>query len=365
MFAIFLVSCQDDTIVNQDNEDKQEEEAGNVMIKGTKTLSANQLWTLRDLEATNNLKLEDGYLKPKSSEGQATYQSVAIESELFLELVLSWNVRNLNDSMLIFSLSIGNTEGFGDFHLMGSFLDEKSRSLSSEENEYSKVSIDTLINKNSEENNLIKLKIAFSPSNNDDLALENISVTSKLVNGELNFDESLLSNKLIDVPAIQQLSVPLIGNIICSPTSLSMIANFYGYQFSQEEMSKKVYDNGARIYGNWTLNVSYVGSLDGLYGRVEYLSDFNEVINYINKDIPLVLSITTTSKEQLEGTIMAYAGGHLLVLVGFEEIDGTWYGIVNDPAEYENEKVQRKYKLDQIINVWRGYTYVISDENIF
>lgn len=360
--SLVLFACDSQT---KDNDNNDKEEELNIMIEGTKTLNATMLWQLKDEENTTNLMLSNNLLMLKEGATTATYQSEAIESDQFLELVLSWNVRNLADSQIVFSVSIGNEDGFGDFHILGSFLENNNRSLMASQNDYSRHSIDTLTNKDSANNNLIKLKVVFTSKDNELLALENISVTTKLVNNELIFSEALLTNKFIDVPAIQQLSVPVIGNIICSPTSVAMVVNYFGKEFTQEEMSRKVYDNGAKIYGNWTLNASYAGSLAGLYGRVEYVFDFQTIIDYINNDIPVVLSIKTQTKEQLEGTIMAYADGHLLVLVGFEQIDGKWYGIVNDPAEYEDSKVQRKYQLDQLINVMSGYTYIISDANIF
>lgn len=164
---------------------------------------------------------------------------------------------------------------------------------------------------------------------------------------------------------MQQLSIPLIGNVICSPTSVAMVVNYLGYNFTQEEMARNVKDLSNNIYGNWTFNASYTGSLDGLYARVEYIHDFNVVVNYIENDVPVIFSITTTSLDQLDGSNMAFPAGHLIVLIGFEEINGRWYGIFNDPAEYEDNKVERKYPLDQMFKVWRKYTYVINDENIF
>lgn len=99
----------------------------------------------------------------------------------------------------------------------------------------------------------------------------------------------MCKNKAIDVPPLQQLSIPSIGNVICSPTSVAMVLNHYGYTFTQQEMAKKVYDNRRSIYG-------------------------------------------------------------------------IWYGIFNDPAAYEDSKVERKYSLSQVLNVWRQYTYIIVEQ---
>lgn len=56
-------------------------------------------------------------------------------------------------------------------------------------------------------------------------------------------------------------------------------------------MVKKVYDNSKGIYGNWIFNVSYVGLLDGIVVRVEYIEDFSVVIDYILNDILVVFLI--------------------------------------------------------------------------
>lgn len=43
---------------------------------------------------------------------------------------------------------------------------------------------------------------------------------------------------------------------------------------------------------------------------------------------------------------MVFFVGYLVVLKGFEEIDGVWYGIFNDFVEYEDSKVERKYLME-------------------
>ena len=90
----------------------------------------------------------------------------------------------------------------------------------------------------------------------------------------------------------------------------------------------------------------------------------NTLMTYINQDIPVVLSIKTRSKEDLKGSIMAYPSGHLIVLTGFTQIDGTWYALVNDPAEYDDFKVKRIYKLSELLDAFKGYTYVLKNNGI-
>lgn len=358
MKVLFLVSC------NQESEELLDEEDDIVLVEQTKTLNYLDLWEVRNVDETKGLKLNDLGIVLDDKDNLVRYESNEIPISEFSELVLSWNVKNLNDSQLVFFISVGNENGFSKFHAMGSFKEDQNRSISAEADEYASVNIDTLINKE-EKNNLFKLRVNITPNSNENLILENITVTTKPLNNNLVYDESLLINHLIDVDPLQQLSIPNIGNLICSPTSVTMVLNYYGYNFKQEEMAQKVYDYGRRIYGNWTFNASYAGSLESIYSRVEFIDDFNKVVNYIKNDVPVIFSITTTSLNDLEGSIMAFPAGHLIVLIGFEQIDGVWYGIFNDPAEYEDNKVMRKYKMEQVLNVWKQYTYIISDEDIF
>lgn len=355
-----LAACKKPIESNTDEEDDVI-----IYIHGTKTIKSKDLWSYRNEEQTSNLVLNtNNSIEVSDKEVNGIYESNPIEASDFSELVLTWNLKNLGDAQIAFFVAIGDGTNFGDFQMMGSFADEKSRSMKLQTNTFSNVSYDTLINNNSDEYKYIKLRFNITSNTSDDLYLENISVTTKLKDVDFTYDYDKLHNKEINVSPMQQLSVPNIGNVICSPTSVAMVVNYYGFDYSQEEMAKKAYDNGTRIYGNWTINASYAGSLKGIYSRVEHIHNFETVIDYINNDIPVVFSIKTTNLDQLTGSIMAFPAGHLIVLIGFEEIDGVWHGIFNDPAEYKDEKVLRKYPLEQVFNVWNKYTYVITNEDI-
>jgi hypothetical protein len=82
---------------------------------------------------------------------------------------------------------------------------------------------------------------------------------------------------------------------------------------------------------------------------------------YLSEGIPLILSIRTTATTDLDGAIMAYPAGHLVVLAGFANINDIWYARVYDPAEYTNEHVLRLYPLNQLLSAYQGYAYVVRD----
>lgn len=374
--VLFLLSCdqktQEQPKVIETVDDKIDDEIigvdpimihcnnlGTVTIDKTTTLSASDLWS--NAESCDNLIIENKLIKMDDITKNGTLITSDFHIDNFSELVPSWNVLIDKNSAVTFMFSVGNENGYSDFFTMGYWKENYKASFKSQSDEYAKVSIDTIITK-IDSIDRIKIKVIFKKTTTDNTMLKNISITTKGINSVNTFNFDVLEDKFIDVAPRQQLSIPTIGSSICSPTSLSMLMNFYGFSDTQDVVAGKVFDKGENIYGNWTFNASYAGGFDGLYSRVEYINDLSQIMDYLNQDIPMAFSIKTNSKDELVGSLMGYSSGHLVVLVGVKEIDGTWYGIVNDPAEYTDENVQREYKLSELLAVWRGYAYVVSNE---
>lgn len=328
-----------------------------IYIDGTTTLYGPELWAIKDDFETTNIELDAEHLKVIDADELAVYQSKPISITSYQSLVMSWNVLDLDKEQLNFLVSIGKDNQFSRFFIMGSWKDGNNRSFSNQEDDFGKVNVDILTNKDLN-NDLIIIKITINTFESDSAKIKNVSFTTKKADN-LVYDESLLVEKKIAVTPISQLDIPIIGNLICSPTSLTMVLNYYGNDLVATDVAKKVQDQNNNIYGNWTLNASYAGGF-GLDSRVEYISDFQQVIDYIKEDIPVIMSIRSSSMDDLTGSIMGYPSGHLVVLIGFKLIDGKWYGIFNDPAEYDATKVERFYEMSQVLNVFRNYTYILK-----
>jgi uncharacterized protein YvpB len=73
------------------------------------------------------------------------------------------------------------------------------------------------------------------------------------------FDELELPIIDIEVPMVSQMMISKIGNIACSPTAMSMVLNYYGYQITALDTAKSCFDNGEGIYGNWVYNIAFAG----------------------------------------------------------------------------------------------------------
>lgn len=336
------------------------ESAFDMNIDRTKTFSAAALWAHRDKQKTTNLILDDNNIMIEDASKTANYESDPISITKFKELVLSWNIRDLDTAKIIFKVAVGKNDNFSNHFTMGIWEKDKQQIGTNVSDPVLSVSHDILSNKDLT-NDMIKLIFNVIPNNDDSFKINNISVTTKQDDSPLFVNENNLENIELDVPAINQLSVPVIGNSICSPTSVTMVLNYYGYDYKPETIAAKVKGTQYNLYGNWTFNVAVAGEHNDLYGRVEYIDNYSVVMEYLKQGIPVVLSIRTQTASDLPGSIMGYPAGHLIVLIGFEYIDNTWYAIINDPAFYYDSDVRVLYPVEKVLLAHRGYSYIISN----
>lgn len=107
------------------------------------------------------------------------------------------------------------------------------------------------------------------------------------------------------------------ARVLCSPTAMCVQASYLaGIEFDPLDFAQGVYDNGLKVYGSWPCNTAYAfHATDGaIFFHVQRLSDFNELLSYLKKDIPVVVSV----RGSLPGAPKAYPGGHLLTVVGYD-----------------------------------------------
>lgn len=166
----------------------------------------------------------------------------------------------------------------------------------------------------------------------------------------------------LNVAPRAQLPVPEIGRSICSPTSVATVMAHHGHFEDTVEAAAGARDNGAGIYGNWSYNVAYAAE-KGFTAWVQRCDSMEDVAQYLLRGLPVIASIRTTAKEDLEGALSPYRSGHLLVITGLTRVDGQDYVLVNDPAAHKDEDVPRRYRLDQFLKAWtRKMVYVVKPE---
>lgn len=152
------------------------------------------------------------------------------------------------------------------------------------------------------------------------------------------------------------------GQAWCSPTSTTMVIEYWGRKASAEDTAwvdptypdptvnhaaRMVYDYQYDGAGNWPFNTAYAASFPGLEARVTRLHSLDEVERFIAAGIPVVTSQSFLASE-LDGANYG-TSGHLFVVVGFTA-DGDV--IVNDPASSSNDVVRNVYPREQFEQIW-------------
>lgn len=280
------------------------------------------------------------------------YTSPVYETEAFDDLLLSWNSKT-NLGFIEIEVRVKNQTwsqwiSYGKWsdrgHNIGSFKQEKDG--------IAYIAIDEV---KSHDCNAFQYRIKFSEH-----VSTVVSVSVSLVK-EREIELYPIMNMDIEVPRISQMLIPDIGSIICSPTSLAMVMNYYGTNEEVIDTSQGCFDNGASIYGNWSYNVAYAGER-GLDAYVMYCHKVKDLMQFIQHGIPIIASIRTKEGD-LTGAPQAYPSGHLIVIRGFERSDKD-YILVNDPASKLEAGVARKYDLKEFLSVWNQVIYVIQTERI-
>lgn len=326
------------------------------MIKNTKSDFDNGEKEFVILNDEEKLQLEDGKLK-------GIYTSPIISTDNFNELVASWNVDTPEKTNIELSIQVKIEDEWTMWYSYGKWSSNKDGgSVRDQSDAFGKLSIDTLGILYGKYADAVRYRVEINRE------AENIeSPKVRTIYMTLNTQEKGISafaedtNYLIelDVPERSQMIVPEIGNVICSPTSLSMVLEYYGYDMDTTEVAKNVLDNEVNIYGNWTYNASYAGS-KGLDAYVARFDSVDEIKQKISEGIPVIASIKTKSENTLVGAPQTYPSGHLIVIRGFTVKDGEEYVIVNDPASPEVENVRREYKLSGFEKAWSNIVYILS-----
>jgi len=166
--------------------------------------------------------------------------------------------------------------------------------------------------------------------------------------------------RVLDVPQRSQANGQPNAGDICSPTSLSMVLQYYGVDKPTEEVASGVFDHQANIYGNWPFNTAYAHAVSGLEAYVVRMSGLDELEGEIAAGRPVIISHRWQSGD-LDNAPVSAVDGHLIVVVGFTKKGDV---VVNDPAGRRgNGGVRRVYKRAQLYKTWltraSGVAYVL------
>lgn len=166
--------------------------------------------------------------------------------------------------------------------------------------------------------------------------------------------------KKLNVPYRSQLAVnSKFAYAVCCPTSIAMVLEYYGINYPTEKVCETAFDEEYRLWGSWW-RASQTFSKFGLRSYVTQLRDFDEIKQYIAKDIPIVISIKAFTGE-LSSSPYQESPGHILVIIGLDEDEKVW---VNDPYNIDNHNGSRKWTKKEIEDVLikKGGVVIIAEK---
>lgn len=311
-----------------------------------------------------NIHCEENRLKLIAPSKDGEFISSEIATTPFDRLVVSWNGQTPGKSYFSIWLRV-QTDVWSSWLKVAVWGENYSSATFSPKDEVARVSIDTVITQNKKQAKAFQFKIVFHPDVNEvSPVLQKVAVCYFLKEYSVQQDKMegyLPSSKTLElIPRSQKLEDREVSGRICSPTSLSMVLEFYGHSFTTKQMYQRVYDNGAQIFGNWPFNTAVAGSISGLEAYVDYYYGVRQLQEKIEQGIPVICSIAFKNGE-LTGAPISATTGHLVVARGFvQKEDGKSYFVVNDPAAASLEEVTRYYEVSEFAKAWKGWVYIIK-----
>lgn len=290
-------------------------------------------------------------LAPGKREG--VYLSEVVHVKPFEKMICSWNSHTEVGNTLELLVRVKGRDWSGWMSYGKWTTDGLNKgSIANQGDAVARMVIDEILCKDS--CNAYQFRVVFSTESvltSPALKSVHVSTTDKK---ELELVEVM--NADIEVPQLSQMVIRGIGNRICSPTSMTMVLNYFGEKLEVLDVAKGAFDHGGGIYGNWSYNVAYAGEC-GMEAKVIYCHKVKTMLDYIRSGIPLIASVKTNKRDQLPGAPEAYPSGHLLVVRGFDAEDNMI--IVNDPASSDVTAVRRTYPIDAFAKVWNRILYII------
>jgi uncharacterized protein YvpB len=152
------------------------------------------------------------------------------------------------------------------------------------------------------------------------------------------------------VPYLSQGNLPReISGSCCSPTSVSMVLNYYNQAIEPERFARLAYDPRGQIFGNWPQNMAaaFVCGMGKTW--VESHSSFDEIYDEVASGKPVIISIAFGINELPNSPIREATEGHLICVVGFNGPDKV---ICNDPAGHNMEDGVISYPHRELEKIW-------------
>lgn len=279
----------------------------------------------------------------------------------FSEMIFSWNGARPKKGKISFFISLQFSKNFSPYFLFAEWEPNAQRTFQYEQQELGIKSLEDTVTLNSEKAIGFRIKIENSEENSSLNFLHAFTLTEN--NENPPFDPPLEKIDL-PLPILSQFATSSsISSRICSPTSTTAVIRFLKKDNSLDPLlfAEKVRDQTFDIFGNWVLNVAEASNELGNKWSVfvERLTGLNDLIHYLKKGLPVVISI----KGPIEGGALPYTGGHLLAIQGYDPKSSCF--IAMDPAFPKDYGKSVSYKVHDLEKAWekRGYVAYVFQLN--
>jgi hypothetical protein len=277
------------------------------------------------------------------------------------ELVLSWNLRGKGEAT--FAARLIYPDVATKWYELGVWSASARHSVNGQEDSRAKVDTDTL--RATRPGAKLEVRVALDGAQAEELKFLSIALRDSKAAPSALEPNRRAWGKVVEVGARSQLDYPEGAKIWCSPTSSSMLLDYWSHILNRPELSMSVpevahavYDSVYKGTGNWPCNTAFAGHFEGMRAYVSRLTDVSELEDWIQAGLPIATSV---SYNRLKGKGTA-GSGHLIVCVGFA---GNGDIIVNDPGTHLSN-VRRTFSRELFREAWAdsGNTvYIVYPEN--
>ena len=274
----------------------------------------------------------------------------------FSSLILSVNYHTATNGWLLTEVQIRQGGVWSKFFKLALYSVRLSHSFDEQEDDCAAVKVDVLQAKTPAQAYRFRLSL------HGDMDVPSVFVS--LTDAAAQYDECAailpMQSRKLSVPPLSQMRLdvsPTDQLRLCSPTSLTMALNALGVQADPLQTAAAVYDDRARVYGNWTLNAAYASRL-GLQALVTRFHRLAQLEEFLNKN-SFVLATISYKRGELQGAAVPQTPGHLVLLCGWE--NGKIR--VADPAAAVKREVICFYDAAEFARAWlknkRGAAYLV------
>lgn len=317
-----------------------------------------------------DVELIDGKVVLKDGKTSGTYESIEFDTLNFDELVATWACVTSTKATAELEVSVYTKGSWTKYFTYGEWGLGKVNTYYNQNDTNASMKVDEILLSGSNLANKFKYRVTLRRDSADVASprLSLVAVTLNIPNYSYPVDATNLPKKVdYELARLYQHDVKVIGGVICSATTTTMLLKYNGYDFSNEAktyanasvwgeyehgyIASLVADPGhnSPTYGNWVYNMVTAGAF-GEDAYVARMYSWEELKYYLANYGPVGASIA--------GNFGIYStSGHLIVVRGYEDRETGTVVICNDP----NVKgVYYEVSLDIFMNAWRGVTYIIE-----